>query len=90
MLDFLAPRLKHGMIVAFDDYWVYKPDYVSGERLALHEFEQAHPEWNFVPYRGIYHVGQSFVVESAASLPPVHGEDGRRMSEKPRRLRSRR
>jgi O-methyltransferase len=26
VLDFLAPRLKHGMIVAFDDYWVYKPD----------------------------------------------------------------
>lgn len=68
VLDFLAPRLKHGMIVAFDDYWVYKPDYVSGERLALHQFLEAHPEWNFVPYRDIYHAGQSYVVEAAGSL----------------------
>ena len=68
VLDFLVPRLKHGMIVAFDDYWVYKPDYVSGERLALHQFLEAHPEWNFVPYRDIYHAGQSYVVEAAGSL----------------------
>lgn len=66
--EFLAPRLKHGMIVAFDDYWVYKPDYVSGERLALHQFLEAHPEWNFVPYRDIFHTGQSYVVEAAGSL----------------------
>jgi hypothetical protein len=57
------------MIVAFDDYWVYKPDHVSGERLALHEFEQQHPQWRFVPFRDIYHAGQSYVVEDASLLP---------------------
>jgi O-methyltransferase len=68
VLKFLRPRLKHGMIVAFDDYWVYKPAHVSGERLALHEFLQGQSEWNFVPYRELHHVGQSYIVEGVKAL----------------------
>jgi O-methyltransferase len=73
VLDFLKPRLKHGMIVAFDDYWVYKPTHVSGERLALHHFLEANPSWRFVPYRELHHVGQAYVVESADALEYVVG-----------------
>lgn len=68
VLEFLEPRLKHGMIVAFDDYWVYSATHVSGERLALHEFLREHPEWTFVPYQEIHHVGVSYVVEDSGAL----------------------
>ena len=68
VLEFLEPRLKHGMIVAFDDYWTYTSQHVSGERLALHEFVRDHPDWNFVPYRHIFHVGQTYIVEDAAAI----------------------
>lgn len=67
--EFLAPRLKHGMIVAFDDYHLWSPTQVSGERSALHEFEQAHPEWRFQRYKDVHYAGVSFVVEHAHLLP---------------------
>jgi O-methyltransferase len=68
VLEFLAPRLKHGMIVALDDYWCWTPHDVSGERAALHEFLDAHPEWNFHRYRDIHWSGIAFVVERADAL----------------------
>lgn len=69
VLDFLEPRLKHGMIVAFDDYFCYSSKEVSGERAALIEFEMAHPEWSFARFKDVHWGGVSFVVEAAASLP---------------------
>jgi hypothetical protein len=69
VLEFLEPRLKHGMIVAFDDYYCWTPTDVSGERAALHEFLTDHPEWTFHRYRDIHWAGTSFVVERAGSLP---------------------
>jgi hypothetical protein len=69
VLEFLAPRLKHGMIVAFDDYYCWSPTDVSGERRALREFLAAHPEWNFYRYKEIHWAGTSFVVEHADSPP---------------------
>jgi O-methyltransferase len=63
VLDFLAPRLKHGMIVAFDDYFLWSAKQVSGERAALHEFLAAHPEWHFMRYRDVHYAGLAFVVE---------------------------
>ena len=68
VLDFLAPRLKHGMIVAFDDYFCWSPTQVSGERLALHEFERDHPQWHFERYKDVHRAGVSFVVEHADQL----------------------
>jgi O-methyltransferase len=65
VLEFLEPRLKHGMIVAFDDYYCWTPSDVSGERAALHEFLTAHPQWNFYRYKEIHWAGTSFVVERA-------------------------
>jgi hypothetical protein len=34
VLEFLLPRLKHGMIIAFDDYYCWSATQVSGERKA--------------------------------------------------------
>lgn len=68
VFEFLAPRLKHGMIVAFDDYFCWSPDQVSGERAALHEFLQANPQWHFERYKDVHRAGVSFVVESSDQL----------------------
>lgn len=64
VLEFLAPRLKAGMIVAFDDWYLYNPDTgVSGEREALHEFLEAHPQWHFHRFKDIAWGSVAFVVE---------------------------
>ena len=63
VLEFLEPRMKHGMIVAFDDYYCWTDTDVSGERNALGEFEAAHPEWHFHRYRDFGWAATSFVVE---------------------------
>ena len=69
-LAFLSPRLKHGMIIAFDDYWCWSPTDVSGERSAFCEFEAAHPQWNFLRYKEVNWGGTSFVVEHADRTQP--------------------
>ena len=68
VLEFLEPRLKHGMIVAFDDYHLWTSDDVSGQRRALHEFSAAHPEWHFAVFKEVYWGARSFVVENGALL----------------------
>ena len=65
VLEFLEPRLKHGMILAFDDYYCWTDTDVSGERAALDEFAADHPEWNFHRYMSIDWAGVAFVVEDA-------------------------
>jgi O-methyltransferase len=67
VLTFLEPRLKHGMILAFDDYYCWTDSDVSGERAALDEFAADHPEWNFHRYMSIDWGGVAFVVENASS-----------------------
>jgi O-methyltransferase len=73
VFDFLAPRLKHGMIVGFDDYYCWSPDSVSGERAALHEFLASNPQWNFCRFKDIHWCGLAFVVEKASELPSLDG-----------------
>ena len=63
-----APRLKHGMIVAFDDYYCWSSTNVSGERAALGEFLAAHPEWNFHRFKDVHWGAVAFVVEDASAL----------------------
>lgn len=65
VFEFLAPRLKHGMIVAFDDYYLWSDSEVSGERSALDEFLVANPQWHFHRYKDVHYAGVSFVVEHA-------------------------
>jgi hypothetical protein len=66
VLEFLEPRLKHGMIVAFDDYYCWTDCNVSGERAALGEFAADRPEWHFQRYLSIDWGGVAFVVEDAS------------------------
>ena len=64
VLDWLAPRLKHGMILAFDDYFCWSATQVSGERAAFAEFRDAQPRWGFHRYRDYGWAGCSYVVEA--------------------------
>ena len=71
VLGFLEQRLKPGMIVAFDDWYLWNPDSgVSGERVALDEFLGAHPEWHFHRFKDIHCGGVAFVVEHSESGSP--------------------
>ncbi len=63
VLKFLHPRLQHGMILAFDDYWCYSKNEISGERKAFLEFMASDQQWHFEPYQTYGWAGVSFVVE---------------------------
>ena len=63
VLDFLDPRLKHGAIIAFDDYFCWSENQISGERRAMLEFFSGHARWRLVPYLPFGWHGQSFVIE---------------------------
>jgi hypothetical protein len=64
VLDFLAKRLKHGMILGFDDYYLYSATAASGERVALLELARdVRERYQFVPYVQFGYAGMSFVVE---------------------------
>ena len=73
VLEFLRPRLKQGMIVAFDDYFCWSEAGPSGERVALREFLAENPEWHFSRYRNIHWSGLAFVVERADGTPDAAG-----------------
>jgi O-methyltransferase len=63
VLEFLRPRLKHGMIVAFDDYFCWSPTRASGERTAWREHVANDAAWEWVPYVQYGWAGQSYVLE---------------------------
>jgi len=63
VLEFLLPRLQHGMVLAFDDYYCYSTTMPSGERLAMAEAFANHARWRLVPFLQIGWHGMSFVVE---------------------------
>jgi O-methyltransferase len=69
VLEFLAPRLKHGMLVAFDDYFCWSPSQLSGERRAMLEFVADSGKWEWVPYMQFGWSGMSFVIEDKALIP---------------------
>lgn len=64
VLGFLMPRLKHGMILAFDDYHCWSSAQASGERKACGEHFRDNPDWNLVPFAAYGWGGMSFLVES--------------------------
>ena len=66
VLDFLEPRLKHGMIVAFDDYFCWSAVDVAGERKALLELIARNNRWTWTPYVQYGWHGMSFVLEDQA------------------------
>jgi hypothetical protein len=63
LLDFLIPRLKHGMILAFDDYFCWSTNHISGEKKALLEVFNDISLWDLSKYRDIGWAGTSFVIE---------------------------
>ena len=69
VLEFLKPRLKHGMIIAFDDYYWWSSEQISGERLAMLEFFDNNSQWNLEPYIQYGWASKSFVVEDRTLLP---------------------
>lgn len=66
VLAFLEPRLKHGMIVGFDDYFCWSASQISGERRALLDVTAGNDRWTWTPYMQFGWHGLSFVLESAA------------------------
>jgi hypothetical protein len=69
VLEFLAPRLKHGMILAFDDYFCWSADQISGERKALLEAPDFGTKWNLLRYRDYGWAATSFIVERLDRTP---------------------
>lgn len=76
VLAFLAPRLKTGMILYFDDYYCYANGVLSGERHAMLEFLQANPEWHFEPWQPVNWHGMSFIAERRQSPMQVTSSSG--------------
>lgn len=66
VLQFLEKRLKHGVILGFDDYYCWSATQASGERKACAEFFANHPQWILVPFYRFGMGGMSFVVEARA------------------------
>ena len=63
VLQFLMPRLKHGMIIAFDDYYCWSSTQISGERIAMIEFFSNNSQWELVRFMRIGWHGLSYIVE---------------------------
>jgi hypothetical protein len=63
VLEFLAKRLKHGMIIAFDDYYCFSSTALSGDRQAYLEFINKDHRFHFLPYVQFGWHGMSFIIE---------------------------
>jgi O-methyltransferase len=63
VLRFLGSRIRHGTVLAFDDYFLYGESSPSGERIAAAEFFDRHDEWQLLPYLQWGWYGMSFIVE---------------------------
>ena len=68
VLSFLEPRLKHGMIVAFDDYFCLSATAASGERKAMLELADTAAQWEWLPYQPFGWSGMSFMIEDRSLL----------------------
>lgn len=88
VLDFLRPRLKHGMIVAFDDYFCWSASQPAGERKAHRELAAEDARWEWVPYVQYGWHGQSFVIETRQparrDVKATHGVGARRLDRRHR------
>ena len=74
VLDFLVPRFKHGMILAFDDWYCFSPTRDSGERAAFLDVVEKTPQWTYVPFLQMPWGGRSFIVcDSSRTRPSDRG-----------------
>ena len=65
VLKLLEPRLKHGMILAFNHYFAYSRFHCSGDRSALLSLQSRAHGFRICPYRNFGLTGSAFVVEEA-------------------------
>ena len=70
VLRFLEPRLRHGMVIACDDYYCFSTTHASGERQALAELFEGNEDWRLLPFVQWGWHGMSFIVEQASEGPP--------------------
>jgi O-methyltransferase len=74
-LDFVTPLLQDGTIILFDDWFNYRGHPNLGERRALREWAEAHPEWLLTEYQKEGVRKNSFIV-NAASIGTDHSDVG--------------
>ena len=68
VLDFLRPRLRHGMIIAFDDYFAFSDRSISGNRRAMLEHFTDQSPYSLLPFLQFSWCGMSFIVEDRKLL----------------------
>jgi O-methyltransferase len=68
VLTFLADLLLDGTIAVFDDWNAFDRDNSRGERRALREFLQDHPEWEAVPLFSYGKFGQVFSMQQRIAV----------------------
>jgi hypothetical protein len=61
-LEYVAPALRQGSVLLFDDYDHMAAARGVGERLALKEFLDRHPEIEVEPYRNYGAAARAFLV----------------------------
>ena len=61
VLEYLTPRLSHGAVVIFDDWFCY--DDTKGERRACREWLERNPDIRLIDYQTYHWAGKSFIVE---------------------------
>ena len=82
VLRFLSSRMKHGMILALDDYYCYSPRTLSGKRLACLEFllnnTTSHPSHSLAGTACLLllKIGQCIRLRSPASYRARRRQDG--------------
>jgi O-methyltransferase len=62
VLDYLTPRLSHGAILIFDDWFCFKGDPQKGEARACGEWLERNPHISLVPWRQYNWASQAFIV----------------------------
>lgn len=62
VLDFLTPRLAHGALLLFDDWFCFKGASDRGEAKACGEWLERNPDISLVPWRQWDWAGQAFIV----------------------------
>ena len=73
VLTFLMPRIKHGTILAFDDYYCFSDRQLAGERRAMLEAFSDHPRFRLAPFVQFGWHGMSFIVEDRALEESARG-----------------
>jgi hypothetical protein len=61
-LDYVGDIVRHGMVLAFDDWFLWSPTRPPGEKVAFEEFQARRPDLRFHPFHPIGWHGTSFYV----------------------------